>query len=233
MAEWHKDVQSLDMERVVDLYEVDASSITGGGITRYHDGKNELLADVVFNGDTFLAWPIFGSGFARVEEGVLPRPKLKVANVSGVIGALCDSLEDLLGAKVTRFRIQVKFLDAVNFTGGVNADANPAERVADEIWYVNQKLSQDSTWISFELASLMDVDGVKLPRRVIVRNICTWQYRSSECSYAGGAVGEIDDTPTVDINLDDCGKRLASCKLRFGDNGTLPFGGFPGVGIVR
>lgn len=30
---------------------------------------------------------------------------------------------------------------------------------------------------------------------------------------------------------DVCGKRLASCKLRFGANSELPFGGFPGVGF--
>lgn len=29
---------------------------------------------------------------------------------------------------------------------------------------------------------------------------------------------------------DDCGKRLFSCRLRFGSTGSLPFGSFPGVG---
>lgn len=35
-----------------------------------------------------------------------------------------------------------------------------------------------------------------------------------------------------DINAsgDDCGKRLSSCKLRFGPASPLPFGSFPGVG---
>ncbi|TCS68254.1 hypothetical protein EDC61_1305, partial [Sulfuritortus calidifontis] len=30
-----------------------------------------------------------------------------------------------------------------------------------------------------------------------------------------------------------CGKRLASCKLRFGPYAELPFGGFPAVGLLR
>lgn len=30
--------------------------------------------------------------------------------------------------------------------------------------------------------------------------------------------------------LDECGKRLSSCKLRFGIRGQLPFGSYPGIG---
>src|SRR6185436_7754424 len=30
-----------------------------------------------------------------------------------------------------------------------------------------------------------------------------------------------------------CGKRLSSCKLRFGENAELPFGGFPGAGLIK
>lgn len=37
-------------------------------------------------------------------------------------------------------------------------------------------------------------------------------------------------TNTSDPAKDVCGKRLSSCKLRFGENNELPFGAFPGVG---
>jgi len=37
-------------------------------------------------------------------------------------------------------------------------------------------------------------------------------------------------TGTVDALNDVCGKRLSSCRKRFGENAQLPFGGFPGVG---
>jgi len=42
-----------------------------------------------------------------------------------------------------------------------------------------------------------------------------------------------DDLPSDSPVLlrDVCGKRLDSCKLRFGENSELPFGGFPGVGF--
>ena len=35
---------------------------------------------------------------------------------------------------------------------------------------------------------------------------------------------------TVDPTKDVCGKRIASCKARFGANAELPFGSFPSVG---
>jgi phage-related protein len=33
--------------------------------------------------------------------------------------------------------------------------------------------------------------------------------------------------------MDQCGKRLDSCKLRFGEGAVLPYGGFPAAGLVR
>jgi phage-related protein len=35
---------------------------------------------------------------------------------------------------------------------------------------------------------------------------------------------------TVDPAKDICGKRLTSCKARFGANAELPFGSFPSLG---
>lgn len=71
-----------------------------------------------------------------------------------------------------------------------------------------------------------------LPRRQIIPNICWWAYRGADCQYTGGPVARADDTATSDPQLDDCGKRLASCKLRFGAFAPLPFGGFPGAGRI-
>ena len=76
------------------------------------------------------------------------------------------------------------------------------------------------------------MEGVQLPRRVITQNFCQWRYRGSECGYTGGAVADATDRPTGDIALDVCGKRLASCQLRFA-NQSLPFGGFPGASLIR
>jgi hypothetical protein len=38
------------------------------------------------------------------------------------------------------------------------------------------------------------------------------------------------DAPVASLALDACGKRLSSCKARFGATEALPFGSFPGIG---
>ena len=99
---------------------------------------------------------------------------------------------------------------------------------ADEIWYVDRKSSENGIFIEFELASAMDLTNVKLPKRQVTQNVCAWKYRSAECSYAGGPVANIMDIITTDATKDVCGHRVESCKLRFGANATLPYGGFEG-----
>ncbi|PNQ53697.1 phage minor tail protein L, partial [Vibrio agarivorans] len=58
-------------------------------------------------------------------------------------------------------------------------------------------------------------------------------YRGASCGYTGPPVAKEDGTPTNDPSLDQCGGRLSDCKLRFGDHGELPFGGFPGSSLIQ
>jgi lambda family phage minor tail protein L len=226
------DVQKLAPGAIVDMFELDATTI-GGSVIRWHNGVNALGNDVVWQGNSYTRFPVEASGFQRSGKGTLPRPVLKVANVSGLTGALARELGDLCGAKVTRRRTFVKYLDAVNFAGGVNPQADPLCGFPDEVWFVDRKASENGVFIEFELAAAFDVAGVKLPRRQCVQNVCTWGYRSAECGYTGGPVADKNDAPTSDPALDQCGKRLLSCKKRFGEFDQLNFGSFPGVGLIR
>lgn len=226
------DVQKLAPGAMVELFVLDATAL-GGSITRFHSGLNELAASVVWDGDTYTPFPIDASGFELSGRGTLPRPRVRIANVTGLISALVSELDDLVGATLTRKRTLVKYLDAVNFTGGVNPTADPTQAFPDEIWTVNRKSEENKVFVEFELAAVFDVAGVKLPRRQVVANVCPWVYRGAECGYAGGAVADINDVATATLASDQCGKRLASCKLRFGSFSELPYGGFPGAGLVR
>lgn len=226
------DIQKLSPGAVISLYVLDATAL-GGAVTRFHPGTNELKSSVVWQGATYSPFPIEADGFEWSGKGTLPRPTIKVANVDRLVGALVRDYADLVGAKVTRKRTLVKYLDAVNFTGGVNPDANPNAHFADEVYFIERKASENKIFIEFELTASWDVQGVMLPRRQAIQNVCGWSYRSAECGYAGGAVADINDAPTTVLANDKCGKRLASCKLRFGAYAELPFGGFPGVGLIR
>jgi len=226
------DLQKLAPGALIELFILDATAL-GGDVTRLHAGTNELRASVVWQGATYAPFPIEASGFELSGRGALPQPKVRVANVTGLITALCMELNDLVGAKFTRKRTLVKYLDAVNFTGGVNPTADATQEFPDEIWYVNRKAEENKVFVEFDLAAAFDVQGVKLPRRQMIANVCSWLYRGPECGYAGGAVADINDVATTVLANDQCGKRLASCKLRFGEFAELPYGGFPGAGLVR
>jgi len=225
------DIQLLDAGKEVKLYEIDTTALVGGSINRFHPGTDEFNTDITWDGNVYQAWPVKATGFEKTGEGTIARPRIQVANVLGTFYNLNTQFQDLVGSPVTRISTFVKYLDAANFTAG-NPSADPTQKLPDEIFVVHRKLSENKKMVEYELAPPWDVEGITLPRRKVVANICPWVYRSAECSYAGGAVAKRDDTPTAIMNEDDCGKRVASCKLRFGNENELPFGGFPGANLV-
>ena len=109
-----------------------------------------------------------------------------------------------------------------------NPEANPNQYLPDEIWYIDRKVLENRYVIQFELASAMDLNGVRLPYREVIQNACVWKYRSAECGYTGTSYFDSNDKPTTE-DKDFCSKRLNGCRLRFGTGQTLPYGGFPGA----
>ncbi|MDT8372131.1 MAG: phage minor tail protein L [Gammaproteobacteria bacterium] len=223
------EAQKLPANGIIDLFALDTTVIGGNDIFRWCNYVNELGTDVIYNAQTYTRFPIDATGFERTGDAKQPRPKLRAANVSGLLGAALKELDDLIGAKLTRIRTFVKYIDAANFAAG-NPLADPNVKFGDEVWFVDRKAAENGLIIEFELSSALDLSGVKLPRRKITQNTCPWIYRSPECGYTGGAVAKLDDTLTTDLNEDKCGKRVNSCQIRFGATNPLPFGGFVGVG---
>jgi lambda family phage minor tail protein L len=125
----------------------------------------------------------------------------------------------------------LKYLDAANFPAG-NPTADPDAEFPLDIFYVDRKGAESNEIVEFELAPAFDLTNVMIPKRQIIQNMCVWKYRGAECGYTGTAYFDTNDSPTTE-GLDRCGKRLSSCKLRFGEFAELPFGGFPSAGLLR
>lgn len=225
-------IQTLEPSGIVELFEVDASSFDGG-VYHFHAGTNGLMQNVFWKGVEYQPFPIEVTGFEYTGNGQLPRPKVTIANLSGVITFLILNYDDLIGAKFTRRRTLVKYLDAVNFPASINPDADPDAEFPDDIYFVDRKLTENKEAVEFELAAAFDLAGVKLPRRQIIQNVCVWKYRGTECGYAGTNYYDSNDLPVASAGLDVCGKRLSSCEKRFGENQPLSFGSFPAVGLIK
>lgn len=230
-----QDIQTLTPGALVELFVIDATAI-GGSVNRLTSNTNSLRASVVWQGVTYTPFPIEAEGFEFSGKGSLPRPKVRVSNITGAMSTLAAAFGDMLGAKFTRKRTFAKYLDAVNFPGGINASADPSAAFPDDVYFVDQKVGENQVQVEWELSAAFDVAGVLLPRRVVVQNVCPWKYRvnddSSGCSYAGTAYFDANDQPVASAGLDVCGKRLSSCKVRHG-TAEMPFGGFPAAGLVR
>lgn len=228
------DVQKLEPGTTVELFDLDAS-IYGVGHLRFCAGLNfaDTPTDVVWNGNTYTRFAIAAMGFEKSTSGTLPRPKLQASNVNGALSALNKAYSDLVRCTITRTRTLVKYLDAVNFPGGISPyTPDPTSFIEPDVYAIDRKSHQDAEYCEYELAVAFDVTGVKLPRRMIIQNICPSVYRSAECSYAGGPVATDRDVATSDPLLDDCSLHVSGCKLRFGATAVLPFGGFPGASLI-
>tara|TARA_R100001510_G_scaffold46186_1_gene43064 strand:+ start:4066 stop:4959 length:894 start_codon:yes stop_codon:yes gene_type:complete len=230
----YADVSALDPGTVIELFELHYDSALHGSsdILRWHAGSNaNVTGNITWNGNAYTRIPVKADGFEYTNAGSLPRPTLSVANLDGTITALLlgvndvNAGNDLTGAKVKRIRTLKKFLDG-------EPAADPYATFPVEEWYVDRKATESRDVVVFELTSKLDLQGKELPNRQVVANICQWKYRSSECSYAGSSYFDVNNNSVNTLAQDACGKRLSSCKARFGENNELPFGSFPGVGLT-
>jgi lambda family phage minor tail protein L len=221
------EIQLLAPSTILDFFVLDSTNLPGGSKMYFHSGTNSLSQPVVWQGVTYTPLPIQAEGFDVTTKGATPRPKVKVANINGLLSASVKSMSDFVGCKFTRKRTFAKYLDAVNFPGNTNPTADPNQFIPDDIWYVERKLSENRYLIEFELSSAFDLMGVQLPNRQIIQNSCAWQYRDINCGWSGGYYDNNNNPTTVQAN-DVCAKTLGACKARFGVS-PIRFGGFPGA----
>ena len=145
-----ENAQSLAADDIVHLYELDASVI-GGGIYRFTSSAFES-APVSFGGNVFEPTPIETDGWEMSSQGTMPRPKLKVANVSGVLSAVVNEFGDLVGATFRRIRTFRRFLDGMD-------DADQDAHFPVDVYRIEQKTNQNRVYIEWTLAAAMDQQG--------------------------------------------------------------------------
>lgn len=238
------DLQKLSVTGLVTLYELDATKL-GAGIMRWHGHVSfedwalinpdikAVKSDIIWQGQTYSPIPIQSDGLEMRGDGRASTPSLAIANnlngLQGAISALCLRHDDFAGAKLTVINTMAKYLDAANFAAGNPQAANEYRK---QLWYVEQKTSENASAVTFELSNPVDFEGARIPSREIT-SFCHWcvhgRYRQSECQYMGTDMFTEDGTPTNSPELDKCGGRLVDCRLR---NNEGRFGGFPSSSLV-
>ncbi len=227
-----KESSALEGSGLIALYEIDVTEVASveslikafravnftynanatSKIFRFHNNLKLVNRNITFNGKIFAALPIEVSGFEISSNGTLPVPKLTMVSISdgdeffSNFKMFIRYLNGLVGAKVTRIRTFLKYIDAENFYSNWNTSSNclsqtgltlvneqlvpphdfcpdPNAIFPKDVFYVDRKSLESKGIIELELASLIDVQGILLPARVVMEKKCPWQYRGEGCCY--------------------------------------------------
>ena len=199
------DAASLNPTALITLFEIDTTNLINSRnivlpdnqknttIFRFHNNVKLLSNSIYFNNIEYIAAPIMAEGFEVNSRGTLPTPKLSLTvNQNGisllaVLKYQLAQLGDLTGAKVTRIRTFAKYLDAArNFPLHSRPDwlePDPNAYFPPDVFYIDRKSNENKFSIEFELASILDVEGIRLPGRIVSAKRCVASYRGEGCCY--------------------------------------------------
>jgi len=199
---------SLSPSALITLYEIDVKDIardfTLNRTTdydysipfRFHNMENLKGQELKFQGKTYYSSPITANNFEYAGGGALPQPLLTITSQEGMeqhagenaltlLKEAFRELNHLVGAKVTRIRTFARFLD--------KGDNDNMENVGEEedilaefprdIYFIERKSVENKNTIQFELSSMIDLENLQLPGRLVLSTRCPWTYRGEGCCY--------------------------------------------------
>jgi len=212
----NNEIASLTPSKQIILYEIDFSKIspqsinfdyqglqpTNRGILRVYNDYN--LYKIIGNEYGAIKWqdnfyypfPIKADGFEYTSAGTLPTPKVSISNLSPddslnsfykYIRMQMQSLGDIVGAKFTRIKTFLKYLDGSNFFQGYNPyNSNSGiyeMELPRDIYYIDRKSIENKNIIEYELNTILDLENLTLPSRTIFAKKCPFEYRGEGCCY--------------------------------------------------
>ena len=173
------DLQKVNPSAVIELFTLTLDNSLHGATTTYRFHAGTSLKDngeIIWQGNSYTRFPVQAEGF-QYGKGQLPRPTLTFSNALGTLSAILLTVNaittgnDLTGATVKRIRTQAKFIDAANFPSNVNPYGTPdnTAEFPQEIYTIDRKASENREVVVFELASVLDLAGIRVPKRQCTR----------------------------------------------------------------
>lgn len=221
-------------EGLVTVYQLDLNRL--GGPIYYFASAQDFERDIFWGGQQYSPLPMEASGFEYTTRGTIPQPSVTISNLYGAGNLLLSEYKGLVGAALIRILTLARFLDD-------GATPDPGAFIQRDSYVVAQKTSHTAVAIIFKLASRMDQEGTLLPRRQILRDVCSHVYRiwnpatasfdytKATCPYTGSLYFNTSDAPST-AQADQCSRSFTGCSKRFGSL-PLPARFFPGVGKLK
>jgi lambda family phage minor tail protein L len=229
---------SLTTQGIITLFQLDTSPCKGGGPTLYFTSATDFDHPINWGGQPYAPIPMDAQGFEMTTKGTIPQPSVTISNLFGSGNLLIDSYDGLVGAFLVRIMTLRRFLDDGSTPDG-------SAYITRDKFVVAQKTSHTAVAMVFKLAALWDLEGTQLPRRQILRDVCSHTYRywdpttglfdysKASCPYTDFRYFDVNNNATADYRQDQCSRNLTGCRLRFGYYAPLPARFFPGVGKVK
>jgi lambda family phage minor tail protein L len=224
-------VTKLEPSALVSLYQLDTTRI-GGPL--YHFTTETRAGNIIrFGGVDFFAVPVRITGMDVSGQGPIQTPTLTVGNTDGFIQEIVNSFGNLEGCRLQRWRTFAIHLDD-------GEQPNTTAVYGPDVYVIDRKSADTPESIEWELSATIDQQGVFVGRTV-VRDTCLWRYREFDpatgqfdyskalCPYTGNNYFDRQNRPVTNPADDEPSRTIRCCRLRFGTNAVLPFGGFPGV----
>ena len=70
-----------------------------------------------------------------------------------------------------------------NYPQPSNYDADENAIISKEVYFIDRKSLEDKNNLEFELSTLLDLQQISIPLRIVIEKTCGWQYRGEGCCY--------------------------------------------------
>lgn len=169
--------------------------VTIGATTLKLVANNE---DILWNGDTWQAFPFELDTVGETGKGEIPAVIVKVSNVTGEVQRLIESNDGVNGVPVV---IRVINTEVTTTTPEL------------ELSFVVESSTHDEQWITFRLTGANCLTR-RVPRRRYLKDFCPFAYGGIECGVSAATLA----------TYPACNRTFANCTER---GNSIRFGGFP------
>ena len=202
-------LQEID-DAYVELFDV---TLPSGAKVYIFNGLDDGSANIYFPQKTisngtyplkeYFAIPVSIDGVEINGAGASPRPSLRIANIPTLTRSISNN-EDGTGDEETLYSILAdeglykneSFLNTrIDYRRTLlsntyrSTDSHPTAAPVEfpsQTYIIDRVASEDSIMVDFELASPIDVEGVKVPGRVVIGRYCVWRYQGGKLNNEGG-----------------------------------------------
>lgn len=207
-------IDSVQLQEVgdalVELFEV---TLPSGSIAYFYNGLEGGTDNIYFSNTSgtvlneYVAFPIKIEGIEVKSAGAQNRPSLTVANIAAMArvyandsdgfndetlisdilsGEGIETNEDLIYSRVVYRSTLLKYTQRVGDSPEIPTEFPSAT-------YIIDRVSQESSiLVQFELTSPIDVEGLKIPNRVVIGKYCPWKYQGHALDNDGGCYWPLD-----------------------------------------